>query len=709
MDTKHLLNQMTFDEKIGQLLQIAPFFFIRHSKAEVAGEITDLGLTKKEIFNAGSVLGIGSAEEMMEVQKLYLEHHRLGIPLIFMADIVHGYETIFPVPIAMASSFNENLVRNAAKISAIEASTSGIHVTFAPMADLVRDPRWGRVVESFGEDPYLNEMMVQASVEGFQQSLSDERTLASCVKHFAGYGASEAGRDYNTVDLSRVALHNGYLNGYKRAIDAGAKLIMTSFNVIEGIPATVNQYLLREVLRDLWHFKGVTISDYDSLHQILAHGCATDDQEAAQRGMTAGLDIEMASTCYIRHLEQLVLDEVVSMDLIDEAVLRVLNLKNDLGLFENPYRGASITDAKTLVLSSEHLDESLKAAYESLVLLENDGILPLDKSVKMALIGPHATDKQNNGPWSWKGNQTINPSLYDALTAYGAHVMYMNDQTDVQSYQSLDYQMMADADVVILALGEHTKESGEAHSKASLRLPRNQEALFHLVKKHAKKVVTLITAGRPLLLNEVKASNALMYTWFLGTRHAEAVVHTLYGKNYPSGKLPMSFPRCEGQIPIYYNHLNTGRPYQINGHNEFTSHYLDVSNEPLYTFGEGMTYTSFFYAEPKLSHKEMRVHDVTHLEIEITNKGLYPGDEIVMLFIKDRVATISRPVKELKKWAKIHLNPGDTKTVVFELSASDLSYFNSHGHRVIEPGWFDIMVGPNAKQTQTLSLKLIKG
>lgn len=710
MDTKHLLEIMTFDEKVGQLLQIAPFFFIKHADVEIAGEVKDLGLSRKNIFHAGSVLGIGSAEEMMQVQELYMKNHRLGIPLIFMADIIHGYETIFPVPIALASSFNPELVKQASRTSAVEASTAGIHVTFAPMADLVRDPRWGRVVESFGEDPYVNEVMVQASVEGFQAGdLKDERTLASCVKHFAGYGASEAGRDYNTVDLSRIQLHNGYLNGYKKAIEAGAKMVMTSFNVVEGIPATVNRYLLREVLRDLYQFKGVTISDYDSLHQILNHGCAEDDKEAAERGIMGGLDIEMASTCYIKHLKELVDEGVVDMKLIDEACLRVLDLKNDLGLFDNPYRGANPTEANRLVMSKEHLEQSLKAAYESLILLENKDILPLNKQVKVALIGPHATYDMTNGPWSWRGNQAHNTSLYDELKAFGVDVIHVNDQVDVSSYNEHDFKIIREADVVILALGEHVRESGEAHSKASLRLPRHQDDLFHMIKQHAKKIVTIVTAGRPLILNDVKESDALIYSWFLGTKHALAIVHTLFGLNHPSGKCPMSFPMHEGQVPLYYNHLNTGRPYQPQGHNEFTSYYLDMPNEPLYTFGEGLTYTKFMYGDLHVSKTEMIPQDTLDITIDITNVGEYTGHETVMLFIRDRVAAISRPVMELKKWQKIQLNPNESKTVQFRLTAIDLGYYDQEGKTVIEPGWFDIMVGPHAKDTQKQSFKFIKG
>lgn len=710
LDTKLLLSKMTFEEKVGQMMQIAPFFFIRHLNVEVFGDVKDLGLTQKEIFHTGSVLGIGNAKEMIAVQERYLKTSRLGIPLIFMADIIHGYETIFPVPIALASSFNEELVRRASRISAIEASTAGIHVTFAPMADLVRDPRWGRVVESFGEDPYLNEVMAKASVLGFQDDdIKKEDSLASCVKHFAGYGASEAGRDYNTVDLSRVQLHNYYFSGYRGAIEAGAKLIMTAFNVIEGVPATVSKYLLRDVLRDLWQFKGVTISDYDSLHQILAHGCAEDDEEAAKRGLDAGLDIEMASSCYIRYLNKLVSEGYVDMKLIDEAVLRILDLKKEVGLFENPYKGASTIREQELVRSQAHLDEALEIAKESVVLLENNGILPLNKKMKVAIVGPYAISKETNGPWSWHGNNNLNKSLYEALFDMNIDITVSLPSDDFMSYTDKDIKHIEEADVTILALGEHFRESGEAHSKSYLNLPGLQAELFKKIKEISKKTVVIITAGRPLILNHLKEADALIYAWFLGSRHAEALADILYGITNPSGKLPMSFPRAEGQIPLYYNHLNTGRPYTVGGHNEYTSHYLDIANEPLYTFGEGLSYTTFLYDHLTISRSEMLKDDRVMVSVDISNKGLVEGKETVMLFIQDKVSFISRPVLELKKFKKIFLKPGETQTVTFEISKNDLAYYDGSGQKVLEPGHFDIMVGPHAKMVKTLKLELKKG
>ncbi len=710
MNTKKLLKEMTFEEKVGQMMQIAPFFFIEHANVEVFGDHKDLGLTKEEIFHTGSVLGIGNATEMKTVQELYLKHNRLGIPLMFMADIVHGYETIFPVPIALASTFNESLVYQASRIAAIEASTAGIHVTFAPMADLVRDPRWGRVVESFGEDPYLNEVLTKSSVLGFQKdNLKDEDSVASCIKHFAGYGASEAGRDYNTVDISRINLHNMYFSGYRRGVESGAKLVMTSFNVIEGIPATVSSFLLKDILRDLWHFKGVSISDYDSLHQILAHGCAENDEEAAERGIVAGLDIEMASNCYIRNLKKLVMENKVPIELIDEAVLRILDLKNEVGLFDNPYKGASLKREEQLVRSKEHLDVALDIAKESIVLLENNGILPLSKNLKIAIVGPYATSKETNGPWSWHGNNQLNKSLYESMIDLEASILVAISKDDFNTYTHEEINKIKESDVVIFALGEHFRESGEAHSKAHIRLSDKQMNLYQEIKKMSKKTVTIVTAGRPLILKELQTSDALVYTWFLGSRHSDAVSRMLLGYDNPSGKLPMSFPVTEGQIPIYYNYLNTGRPYQINGHNEYTSHYLDISNEPLYTFGDGISYTTYQYSDLSINQNHMFKNDTVKVSVDIKNIGEMKGKETVMLFIRDRVAFISRPVMELKKFKKIELNPHETKQITFEISADDLLYYDAAGKKVLEPGLFDIMVGPSANKTRSLKLELKRG
>ncbi|MGD9909781.1 MAG: glycoside hydrolase family 3 N-terminal domain-containing protein [Candidatus Izemoplasmatales bacterium] len=692
---KDLMSKLSRKEKIGQLLQIAPFFFIKDLKVEVFGHVRHLDLNEEKIFMAGSVLGIGSAEEMIAVQKSYLEKSPNKIPLLFMADIIHGYKTIFPVPIALGSSFNPDLAYLCASVSASEASTAGIQVTFSPMADLGRDPRWGRVVEGFGEDPYLTSLMAEAMVKGYTKNgIEYEGNLASCVKHFAGYGAAEAGRDYNTVDLSRTALYNEYLPAYKKALDAGARLIMTAFNTIDRIPSTINSFLLRDVLRKEWGSDVVTISDYDSLKQILAHGVADNMKDVAYLGITGGLDIEMASTAYTNHLEKLIEEGKVPESLLDDACERVLTLKKDLGLFENPYKNANPEKEKTDVLTKENLDASLEAARESLVLLENDGILPLDKNVKIALIGPYSVSKSVIGPWSWHGRRDLHDSLSDTLLS---NIVYQNDSVLLSDYTESEIAKIKEADVIVLAIGEVDWQSGEAHSRSDLSLPNNQDDLLKLGELSGKKVVTILYNGRPLLLNKIKESNALIESWFLGSMASQAIKEVLFGETNPSGKLPMSFPRNTGQIPVYYNHLNTGRPYLGEfDHNEYVSKYLDVENTPLYAFGYGKSYSHFIYQNLTLSTNKLKCGDTLTVTVEVHNDSLISGKETVFLFIRDKVARISRPVQELKKFQKIEIEASSSKVVTFELSLSDLSYYLHDGSFVYDLGDFEVMVGPSS-------------
>lgn len=704
----NLLQKLTTKEKIGQLLQIAPFFFIKDLEKEVYGPLLDLQLNEEKIFLAGSVLGIGSATEMMEVQKQYLKKSKHQIPLLFMADIIHGYKTIFPVPLALASSWNPELVKKAARISAVEASTAGIHVTFAPMADLSRDPRWGRVVEGFGEDPYLTGVMAQSMVEGFQNDgIEKDGNLAACVKHFAGYGASEAGRDYNTVDVSRYALHNYYFEGYKKAIDAGAKLIMTAFNVIEGVPSTTNRFLLRDILRDQWKFKGVTISDYDSLKQTIAHGQAKDMEEAALNGIDAGLDIEMASSCYTNHLEKLIVSGQVDMKLLDEAVLRILELKKEIGLFENPYKGASLEQEEKLVLSKKHLAESLKVAHESAVLLKNEDVLPLDKQTKVALIGPFASSRKTQGSWSWHGRHENNQTLIEVFNLEKADVVYINDEVDALKYTKKDLEQLKTADVILVLVGEDEKWSGEAHSLSDLHLRDGQHLLVELAKSLNKKVVTVLFNGRPLVLTNISQSDAILEAWFLGTRSAQAVYDLLYGRVNPSGKLTMSFPVNVGQIPIYYNHLNTGRPLEFaENPNTYVSRYLDVGNDPLYPFGYGLSYSKFSYDPLELNSTTLQKEDALEVKVTIQNKSDVDGYEVVQLYIRDHHAKVVRPVQELKQFQKIWIPKRQKRSLTFKLTQTDLSYHLPNGDLVVEPGLFTVMVGSSAHHVEKIQFEL---
>ncbi len=706
MFLEELLDKLTIKEKIGQLLQIAPFLFIKDLKIEVAGHVRNLSLDEEKIFNAGSVLGIGSPKEMIEVQKKYLDKSRHNIPLLFMADIIHGYKSIFPVPIALASSFNPKLAEITARVSAIEAASCGIHVTFSPMVDLSRDPRWGRVVEGFGEDQLLISKMGNAMVRGYLgNGLNKQDTLASCVKHFAGYGASIAGRDYNTVDLSRLALYSEYLPPYKAALDAGAKLIMTSFNTIDGVPATVNSFLLKTVLRDLWKSDAITISDYDSLRQVMTHGVAKDTEEVAYKGITNGLDIEMASSTYSNHLEDLINKSLVDIKLLDEAVLRILNLKKELGLFENPYRGADVFKENTAP-TKENLEKTLEVAHESMVLLENDGILPLNKDVKIALIGPFATSRSIIGPWSWHGSRDLHNNLEEVLTD---NLVFCKDNSDIASYTKEDLKMIKQADVIILAIGEEDYYSGEAHSRTNINIPNHQDKLLSIPKKLGIPSVVLLFNGRPLILENLQSSNALLECWFLGSESSKAIKAVLFGKVNPSGKLPMSFPRNVGQIPIYYNHLNTGRPY-LGEHddNEYVSKYIDSPNTPLYSFGYGLSYCNFKYSNLKLDKLKMNPNETIKVTIEVTNNSNFSGDEVIQLYIRDYFARISRPVKELKSFKKVHFLVNEMKTIEFEISLKDLTYITETGNEVYDLGMFSLMIGGSSENTFNQDFELVK-
>lgn len=702
-----LMSTLTIEEKIGQLMQLAPFFFIGDLKKEVYGPIQALGLTEAEVFLSGSVLGIGNASEMKRVQEAYLKKSRHKIPLIFMADIIHGYKTIFPVPLAMAASFNPELVKKAARISALEAQTAGIHVTFSPMADLSRDPRWGRVVEGFGEDPYLNQVYAKAMVEGYQHDgIEKVGNLASCVKHFAAYGASEAGRDYNTVDISRLNLHQYYLSGYKAAVDAGARLVMTSFNIIEGIPATQNKYLLRNVLKQAWGFDGVVISDYDSLRQTIEHGTSENDYEAAKKAILGGLDIEMATSSYVLNLKKLVESGEVPMTLVDDACHRVLKLKQDLGLFDNPYKGADEILEHALVLSDSHKKVALEVAKESMVLLKNEGLLPLKNDQKIALLGEYTKNTHTIGPWSWHGRAEDCIPLSEAVSKYTTPVL-VSDVNDINLLSDTEHVALRIADVVLVSVGEHSIESGEAHSKVNITLKPSDELLINQLSALGKKVVLILYHGRPLVLSHIEPKvNAILDTFFLGTMSQQAIAETLFGLNNPSGKLTMSYPRHVGQIPIYYNYLNTGRPFKNDG-NPFTSFYLDEQNTPLYPFGYGLSYSHFELSNLKVSKPHMKRHESIEVLIDVTNQSSVDGYETIQLYIRDYSAEVSRPVQELKQFKKIWIKANTKETITFMLKEQDLVYVHSDLSISADLGKFSIQVGNASNQVLKTDITLI--
>ncbi len=689
-----IIKNMSLSEKIGQMTQLPPYIYIHNSEAVVYGTMRNLQLNETQIYTAGSVLGIGSPKEMIELQKKYLDNATHQIPLLFMADIIHGYKTIFPVPIALASSFNPDIARLVARISALEAYTSGIHIVFSPMCDLTRDPRWGRVVEGFGEDVLLTSSMSEAMVEGYTNFQKfGEGSVACCIKHFAGYGACEAGRDYNTVDISRLSLYRDYLPAYKKALDAGADMIMTSFNTLDGVPATINKFLLRDVLRELWLCKAITIADYDALNQVIEHGAAFDQMDAAYKGFKAGLDIEMASSVYMNMLEKHVNNGNIEESALDEVVKRIIDLKIKLGLFDNPYSGANIEKEKQICLSEEHLEASKKAALESVVMLENKQLLPLKGTEKIALIGPYANNRSLIGPWSWMGKDDIHLTLSEV---FDKHLVFVSKKSVLSDYTKEEIEEIRSADVVILAIGEDASLSGEAHSRSDISLPNKQEDLYSFARSISKKLVTLIFAGRPLLLNKLSDSDALLYCWFLGSQSSEAIYDLCFGFANPSGKLPMSFPRNVGQIPIYYNHFNTGRPFNKASKNVYLSKYLDVKNEPLYPFGFGLSYCVFHYEDLKLSSYSITSKEKLDISVKITNKNNYRGFEVVQVYIRDYVAEIVRPIKELKKFKKVWFEGFESKVVDFELNIDDLSYLDDSGNSRCENGKFSVMVGTSS-------------
>jgi len=690
---KNLLKEMTIEEKLGQLIQIPPFFYIKDLKDELYGPAVELGLSKEQIFMTGSVLGIGSPEEMIEVQKTYLENNRHKIPLVFMADIIHGYETIFPIPLALAGSFNKDLVKKVAEISAKEAQTSGIHVTYSPMGDISREPRWGRIMESFGEDPHLNYILNYQMVKGYQgSSIKDEGSLAASFKHFAAYGLSEAGRDYNTVDLSEYSFKQYFAQGYLGAIDAGAKMAMTSFNTFEGIPATMNEKLIQKILKKDFGFEGLIISDYNGVRETITHGISENDKEAALNSFKAGLDIEMVSATYMKELKEEFESGRLPIELLDERVLKVLKFKEELGLFDNPYKGASRIKHDQIVLSSKNLEFALKAANESIVLLQNNNnILPLSKEQKIFLAGPNANETDLNGAWSWHGSRTNNETLYNIL----------NNNDLLTSVEKCD--------VIVYFGGEKSNESGEAKSKTNINFNESQLNEIIELKKYNKPIILINSSGRPIILtNVIKHTDSILQTWFLGTKSAEAIYQTLYGINNPSAKLPVTFPQKIGQIPIYYNHLPTGRP-KGSSYNEYVSYYIDSSNEPLFNFGFGLSYSNFKYQSLSISKDIIKGDEEVILTVNVKNESNRAGYEIVQLYIYDPFAKISRPVKELKDFRKVWFEENEEKKISFKINKEMFKYYDQNLNYRVDDGQIILYVGTSSNKTLEQKIIFVGG
>lgn len=706
------MGQMTTEEKIAQTIQLAAPFY-ESGEQEITGPMNEMGLTEEKLWQAGSVLGLSGAEKTRKVQEEYLKNNRLGIPLLLMADVIHGYQTIFPIPLGLGATWNPELVEKSASIAAEEAAISGLHVTFSPMVDLVRDARWGRVLESTGEDKFLNQQYARAFVEGYQGTnlKEDFSKVAACIKHFAGYGAPIAGRDYNTVDMSERTLREHYLPAYREGIEAGAKLVMTSFNTIEGIPATGNKKLMRELLRKELGFDGILISDWGAIGELVPHGVAKDLSQAAKLALEAGVDIEMMTPAYSKYLQDQVEQDSTLSDLLDEAVWRILTLKNDLGLFENPFRGADEKQEKTAIFNTEKRDTARKIAEKSLVLLENDGVLPLKKDQKIVLVGPKKSSQDLLGAWSWQGKFEETSSLEEALRekVSSDNIVLLDEEELFNGINSFHLSAVHEADVIVAALGESSEMSGEAASRTSITLPENQLRLLKELKPFNKKIVVTLFNGRPLDLSEVKlSSNAILEAWFPGTEGARAVANVLYGDVSPSGKLSMSFPRNVGQVPIYYNQDSTGRPMPKENYEEkYVSRYLDTENSPLYPFGYGLSYTTFDYSKLTLSAEQVKKDQTLTVSITLSNIGEVKGTETVQLYIRDKVAIVSRPVKELADFKQVTLEAHESKVVQFELTEEQLRYVHPDYSFTSDSGDFEVMIGTDSQNVQVAQFTLV--
>lgn len=705
-----LLHSMTLQEKLGQMTQLTPDLFDIDGQFNVTGPLKELNLEEEDIAHMGSTLNGTGAQRVKRMQDKHMKEDRLHIPLLIMADVVHGYRTIFPVPHAMSCSFNPALPEKAASIAAREAAAAGVQVTFAPMADLVRDPRWGRVMESPGEDPYLNAKITEAYVRGFQGSdPKAEGKVAACVKHFAAYGASEAGRDYNTVDISEGILREFYLSAYQAAVKAGVKLVMSSFNLYERVPAAVNKKLQRQILRKEWGFDGVTITDYSAVDETLSHGVCQDGAEAARRAIEAGTDIEMTSCHFYQNAERLVAEGKLDEKLIDEAVYRILRLKNELGLFENPYKDADEEKEKELFLCPEHLEAARRIGGQCAILLKNENkVLPLSGG-KIGLAGPFACVKDLLGPWALTSPDGVS-SIYDAFCARMGMASLpcgMTDELpslttgirDVPDQVEEALQALSGCDTVVVCIGENVADSGEAASKVSLRISPNQEKLVRRLKESGKTVIAVVLSGRPLVLTDILPHcDAVVQAWYLGTEMAKCVTDVLFGDVNPSARVALSFPRDVGQCPVYYNHYRTGRP--LSGPDDpdfYKSRYLDCLNEPLFPFGYGLSYSEFSYSPITVTGGSQITAQVT-----VKNTSSRAGKETVQLYVHDVVGSIARPVKELKGFEQIELQPGEEKTVSFQVTKEALSFPNEDLELVFEPGEFDVMIGPDSAHVETV-------
>lgn len=710
-----LLEKMTLQEKIGQMNQLSA------DDMETNYKVIQQGM-------AGSVLSITNPDIANKAQRIALEQTRLGIPLIFGRDVIHGFKTIFPITLGQAASFNPDLVEKAARIAAIEASETGIRWTFAPMIDIARDPRWGRIAESCGEDPYLTSVMGVAMVNGFQgKDLSDPSSIAACAKHFAGYGAAEGGRDYNTTAITERQFRNLYLVPFEQAVKkANLATIMTAFNANDGIPSSGNKFLLKQVLRKEWNFKGFVVSDWASITEMVDHGFSTDNKEASEKAINAGVDMEMVSGTYVAYIETLLKENKISIETINDAVRNILRIKFKLGLFENPYVKGN---TKEVFYKEEHLKLAEKLAEESIVLLKNEAqVLPLKKPKTIAVFGPMADAPHDQmGTWVFDGDKSHTETpLFALKEKYGKDINIVFEpilkySRDVDSTGFDKARKIAkEADVILLFLGEESILSGEAHSLSDLNPQGIQSELLSALAETKIPLVTIIMAGRPLTIEEeVKQSNAVLYAWHPGTMGGSAIVDLLFGKTNPSGKLPITFPKNVGQIPMYYNHLKTGRPANgselslINIPVEASqtslgnkSYYLDSGNDPLFPFGFGLSYTTFEYGKISLSKTTLKKEDTLQISFSLKNTGKYQGTEIVQLYIRDISASVALPIRELKSFQRVSLESEEEKLVTFKLPINDLAFYGIDMKKKVEVGKFDLWIGSNSISGEKVSFEV---
>lgn len=704
-----LLHKMTLEEKLGQMNQLSPWDFEDLAKRVRKGEV-------------GSILNVVNPEEVNKIQKIAVEESRLGIPLIVSRDVIHGYKTIFPIPLGQAATFNPEVVKEGARVAAIEASADGIRWTFAPMIDVARDPRWGRIAESCGEDPYLNAVMGTAMIKGYQgDSLNDPTAIAACAKHFVAYGAAEGGRDYNSTFIPERVLRNVYLPPFKAAADAGCATFMTSFNDNDGVPSTANSFVLKDVLRKEWKYDGMVVTDWASALEMVNHGFCTDGKDAAEKSVNAGIDMEMVSETFIQNLKQSIAENKVSMETIDNAVRNILRLKFRLGLFDNPY----VVTPQTVKYAEKHLQTAKTAAEQSVILLKNENqTLPFTDKIKtLAVIGPMAdAPYEQMGTWVFDGEKEHTQTPLTAIKEmYGDRVKvlfekgldYSRDKNTAGIARAVSAARQADA--VVVFVGEESILSGEAHSLANLNLQGAQSQLIKELAATGKPVVTVVMAGRQLVIaDEVKVSDAMLYSFHPGTMGGPAIADILFGKVNPSGKTPVTFPRMSGQVPIYYAQHKTGRPANPTemlideipveaGQTSVgcRSFYLDAGNSPLFPFGYGLSYTTFEYSNLSLASDKLTAQDTLSISFTLKNTGKYDGTEVVQLYVQDKVGSVTRPVKELKRFQRVTLKAGESTQVSLSLPVSELAFWGYDMNYTVEPGDFTLWVGTNSAEGLT--------